>query len=118
MIRQSVGGLAQRSCVFIKDAREARSWAGLIVAWSTRKTTIIFYSEHPATSIRLLSPHSANIDRAKFEQQCGGILARAQPDFARGMTIFERTERVPKKWNRFSLETNAKHLPGDQAQKI
>jgi hypothetical protein len=62
-----------------------------------RDGSVIFYSEHPATSIRLLSPHSANIDRAKFEQQCGGNLARAQPDFARGMTIFERTERVPKK---------------------
>ena len=39
----------------------------------------------------LLSPHSANIDRAKVEQQCGGILAQTQPDFARGMTIFERS---------------------------
>ena len=41
-----------------------------------------------------LSPHSANIDRAKFEQQCGGILAHAQPDFARGMTISERNQRM------------------------
>jgi hypothetical protein len=33
------------------------------------------YSEHPTTSIRFrLSPHSANIDCAKVEQQCGGIL--------------------------------------------
>jgi hypothetical protein len=32
------------------------------------------YSEHPTTSIRLMSPHSANIDCAKVEQQCGGIL--------------------------------------------
>jgi hypothetical protein len=37
-----------------------------------------------------LSPHSANIDRAKFEQQCGGILAHAQPVCARGMTISKR----------------------------
>jgi hypothetical protein len=36
-----------------------------------------------------LSPHSANIDRAKFEQHCGGNLAHAQPDLARGMTISE-----------------------------
>ena len=34
-----------------------------------------FYSEHPTTSIRFrLSPHSANIDCAKVEQQYGGIL--------------------------------------------
>ena len=33
------------------------------------------YSVHPTTSIRFrLSPHSANIDCAKVEQQCGGIL--------------------------------------------
>ena len=33
------------------------------------QTTAMVYSEHPATSIRLdLSPHSANIDRAKVEQ--------------------------------------------------
>jgi len=31
----------------------------------------------------LTSPHSANIDRAKVEQQCGGILARLQPVYAR-----------------------------------
>jgi hypothetical protein len=45
----------------------------------------MIYSEHPATSIRLLRPHSANIDSAKVEQQYGGILARAQPVCARGM---------------------------------
>jgi hypothetical protein len=45
----------------------------------------MLYSEHPATSIRLLSPHSANIDAIKLEQQCGGILARAQPVCARLM---------------------------------
>jgi hypothetical protein len=33
----------------------------------------------------LTSPHSANIDRAKVEQQCGGILARLQPVYAREM---------------------------------
>src|SRR3954453_3295219 len=53
--------------------------------------SIIFYSEHPARRVfALTSPHSANIDRAKFEQQCGGILAHAQQVCARGMTIFER----------------------------
>jgi hypothetical protein len=31
----------------------------------------------------LTSPHSANIDRAKVDQQCGGILARLQPVYAR-----------------------------------
>jgi hypothetical protein len=37
-----------------------------------------------------LSPHSANIDRLKVEQHCGGNLSRAQPDFARDMTNFEQ----------------------------
>jgi len=37
-----------------------------------------------------LSPHSANIDRAKVEQHCGGNLSHAQPDFARAMTKFEQ----------------------------
>jgi len=32
-----------------------------------------------------MSPHSANIDYAKVEQQCGGILAHMQPVYARGM---------------------------------
>jgi hypothetical protein len=32
-----------------------------------------------------MSPHSANIDRAKVEQQYGAILARAQPICARVM---------------------------------
>jgi hypothetical protein len=36
-----------------------------------------------------LSPHSANIDRAKFEQHYGGILAQAQPDLARAAAISE-----------------------------
>jgi hypothetical protein len=31
----------------------------------------------------LTSPHSANIDRAKVDQQCGGNLARLQPVYAR-----------------------------------
>ncbi|CAN7245194.1 hypothetical protein LJR220_000984 [Bradyrhizobium sp. LjRoot220] len=38
-----------------------------------------------------LSPHSANIDRAKFEQQCGGILAHPQPDLARVVAISEHS---------------------------
>src|SRR6476620_6067731 len=42
-----------------------------------------------------LSPHSANIDRAKFEQQCGGILAHTQRVCARGMTISKRNQQ----WN-------------------
>jgi hypothetical protein len=46
-----------------------------------------------------LSPHSANIDRAKFEQQYGGILARAQPVCARGMEFFGAVlERFRAKW--------------------
>jgi hypothetical protein len=31
----------------------------------------------------LTSPHSANIDHAKVDQQCGGNLARLQPVYAR-----------------------------------
>lgn len=32
----------------------------------------------------LASPHSANIDIVRIEQQCGGNLARLQPVYARG----------------------------------
>jgi len=38
-----------------------------------------FYSERPTSAFATKSPHSANIDRRKFEQQYGGILARTQP---------------------------------------
>jgi hypothetical protein len=44
-----------------------------------------FYSEHPTTSSPDLSPHSANIDLARVDQQYGAILARAQPICARVM---------------------------------
>jgi len=37
-----------------------------------------------------MSPHSANIDRAKVDQQCGGILARLQPVYARGKEFWKR----------------------------
>jgi hypothetical protein len=39
----------------------------------------------PRRVFALTSPHSANIDRAKVEQQCGGILARVQPVYAHAM---------------------------------
>jgi hypothetical protein len=38
----------------------------------------------------LTSPHSANIDSDKVDQQCGGILARLQPVYARGMKFWKR----------------------------
>jgi hypothetical protein len=38
----------------------------------------------------LTSPHSANIDDAKVDQQYGGILARAQPVCARVMEFSKR----------------------------
>jgi hypothetical protein len=60
-------------------------WARVIIAREGLTARLMLYSEHPTTSIRLLSPHSANIDSAKLEQQCGGILARAQPVCARLM---------------------------------
>jgi len=46
----------------------------------------------------LTSPHSANIDSPKVEQQCGGILARLQPVYARekefsGVTLARRRVR-------------------------
>jgi hypothetical protein len=50
-----------------------------------------------------LSPHSANIDRAKVEQQCGGILARLQPVYARGKEFWKR---ILKCW-RFAKEGQA-----------
>jgi hypothetical protein len=46
---------------------------------SARTTAIFFFSERPTSAFATKSPHSANIDRRKFEQQYGGILARAQP---------------------------------------
>jgi hypothetical protein len=38
----------------------------------------------------LTSPHSANIDRDKVDQQCGGILARLQPVYARAVKFWKR----------------------------
>jgi hypothetical protein len=55
------------------------------------------YSEHPATSIRFrLSPHSANIDRARIDHQYGGILARSQPVCAHGMEFWKQTSGVAR----------------------
>jgi hypothetical protein len=42
----------------------------------------------------LASPHSANIDQPKVEQQCGGNLARLQPVRARGMEFWEQISGV------------------------
>jgi len=42
----------------------------------------------------LASPHSANIDQPKVEQQCGGNLTRLQPVYARGMEFWERISDV------------------------
>jgi hypothetical protein len=42
----------------------------------------------------LTSPHSANIDCTKVEQQCGGILTRLQPVYARGMEFWKRISGI------------------------
>jgi hypothetical protein len=44
----------------------------------------------PRRVFAFASPHSANIDDAKVDQQYGGILARAQPVCARGMEFSKR----------------------------
>jgi hypothetical protein len=44
-----------------------------------------FTRNTPQRVFALMSPHSANIDYAKVEQQCGGILAHMQPVYARRM---------------------------------
>jgi hypothetical protein len=49
-----------------------------------------------------LSPHSANIDRIKFEQYCGGNLARVQPDCAGEEELFER-------WNQRGMALLNRH---------
>jgi hypothetical protein len=41
------------------------------------------YSEHPTTSIRFNESPLSEYRCAKVEQQCGGILARLQPVYAR-----------------------------------
>src|SRR5712671_705377 len=42
-------------------------------------TVRLFTRNTPRRVFALTSPHSANIDRARVEQQCGGNLARPQP---------------------------------------
>jgi hypothetical protein len=41
-----------------------------------------FTRNTPQRVFALMSPHSANIDGGKIDQQCGGILARLQPVYA------------------------------------
>ena len=61
----------------------------------------VLYSEYPTSRIRLdLSPHSANIDRARIEQQYGGFLAHMQPICARGMEFLNRPVRDGEKRQR------------------
>jgi hypothetical protein len=43
----------------------------------------LFYSEHPTTSIRFDESPLSEYRCAKVDQQCGGILARLQPVYAR-----------------------------------
>jgi len=51
---------------------------------------VCFTRNTPRRVFALTSPHSANIDHAKFDQQCGGILARLQPVYARGKEFWKR----------------------------
>ena len=65
---------------------------------------VCFTRNTPRRVFALTSPHSANIDRDKVDQQCGGILARLQPVYARAV----------KFWKRFSGEL----LPHEHAQAV
>src|SRR5215469_5390092 len=47
------------------------------------RLSVLFTRNTPPRVFALTSPHSANIDRAKVDQQYGGILARLQPVYAR-----------------------------------
>ena len=51
---------------------------------------VCFTRKTPRRVFALTSPHSANIDSDKVDQQCGGILARLQPVYARGMKFWKR----------------------------
>jgi hypothetical protein len=55
---------------------------------------VCFTRNTPRRVFALTSPHSANIDHAKIEQQCGGILARLQPVYARGKEFWKRISGV------------------------
>jgi hypothetical protein len=57
---------------------------------SALTTVTIFTRNTPRRVFALMSPHSANIDRAKVERQCGGILAHAQPVCAGVVTFLKR----------------------------
>jgi hypothetical protein len=86
MIRQSVSGLAARSCVFKIPITRASALLGTIHRGLQRlDDRPVFTGNTPQRVFALMSPHSANIDCAKVEQQCGGILAHVQPVYARGM---------------------------------
>ena len=50
-----------------------------------------FTRNTPRRVFALTSPHSANIDRPKVEQQYGGNLARVQPVYARREEFWKRT---------------------------
>jgi hypothetical protein len=64
--------------------------ARAMVKFNTRNT--------PRRLFALTSPHSANIDGDKVDQQYGGILARAQPVCAR---VMEFSKRISSKgWSR------------------
>jgi hypothetical protein len=55
------------------------------------RATVKFVTRNtPRRVYALTSPHSANIDNDKVDQQYGGILARAQPVCARVMEFSKR----------------------------
>src|SRR5664279_5794418 len=56
----------------------------------TPRRSGIFTRNTPRRVFALLSPHSANIDRARIDHQYGGILARSQPVCARGMEFWKQ----------------------------
>lgn len=56
----------------------------------------IFTRNTPRRIFALTSPHSANIDHAKVDQQYGGILARVQPTCARVMEFRSRRDGRPR----------------------
>jgi hypothetical protein len=79
---------------------------------ASARTKVKFITRNtPRRLFALTSPHSANIDGAKVDQQYGGILARAQPVCARVMEFSKRisSKRWPRKVRAVAPESSARY---------
>jgi hypothetical protein len=96
MIRQSVYGLATRSCVFQINARERALGRDSSLRGERQRRTDIAYSEHPATSIRFdespLSEYRPFQDRGLMRRLFDSKVTR----FARPLTLETADQKIRK----------------------